>query len=49
MSLLGAFEECDQPPTWQSQLGNPRDLKVQLALSIVFGFSAFLTFCVSRP
>ncbi|RVX68889.1 hypothetical protein B0A52_07544 [Exophiala mesophila] len=38
-------------PGWNDQFkrSNQRDLKVQVVVSVVFGLSAFLSFCVLRP
>lgn len=53
MSLLGAFvgghnDTGEHVPRWQDQIkeDNQRDTKVQAIVSIVFGLSAFLSFCV---
>lgn len=37
-------------PGWNDQFkrSNQRDLKVQVVVSVVFGLSAFLSFCVSQ-
>ncbi|EXJ79214.1 hypothetical protein A1O3_08715 [Capronia epimyces CBS 606.96] len=46
MSLNGS-----KSPSWNDQFKstNQRDFKVQLVISVVFGLSAFLSFCVLRP
>ncbi|KAG9783924.1 DUF221-domain-containing protein, partial [Aureobasidium melanogenum] len=46
MSLNGS-----KNPSWNDQFKstNQRDFKVQLIISVVFGLSAFLSFCVLRP
>ncbi|EXJ96011.1 hypothetical protein A1O1_01137 [Capronia coronata CBS 617.96] len=38
-------------PSWNDQFKstNQRDFKVQLVISVVFGLSAFLSFCILRP
>lgn len=43
MSLNGS-----KNPSWNDQFKstNQRDFKVQLIISVVFGLSAFLSFCV---
>ena len=47
MSLLTANGDSgEKPPTWQTQATNQRDLGVQVILSVAFGLSAFIAFCV---
>lgn len=36
-------------PRLQDQIATQRDLGVQMVISVVFGFSAFISFCVLRP
>lgn len=37
------------PPLWYDQTTGQKDLKVQLIVSITFGLSAFVAFCILRP
>jgi hypothetical protein len=51
MSAYGIYSDDNSThtPRWQDQFTNQRDIGVQLVVSIVFGLSAFISFCVLRP
>lgn len=41
-----SFPNNQTEPDWKDQTKNPRDLGIQVVISVVFGLIAFLTFCV---
>jgi calcium permeable stress-gated cation channel len=51
MSTYGTYGDNNSThtPRWQDQITTQRDLGVQMVVSVVFGLSAFISFCVLRP
>lgn len=45
MDIIRLLEEEEHNP-WLDQKRSPRDLYIQIALSVALGASAFLAFCV---
>ena len=44
----GSMNSNSTEPDWKDQTKNPRDLGVQVVISVALGLTAFLAFCVSK-